>query len=314
MINLKAFQPTDVVAEEKEGSMFDLVEAVLTMDSVLAETGELITSAETVEEIKESITGREIDGAILAYAGESIGQIAPSFVTGDSDEAVEQMEEGLKEFGKSVMDLIKKIFAAIGNFFKKILPFLRGTEEKIDGLLKKFEGKKVSWKKDEGEITVYENIKDLKINIDTVLKILEDVLEVVSKGEEIKGPDAFKEWPIMRVIGDESGQYSKETIEKITKKTTVKKSEKSADSVVADAKLVKDLSETYAKLNKLVPKIEKFVKKKMDELKYNKDAFKIMSPVKIIQALAKVSRTYVGAIGSYYKDTLVALKQINIEK
>lgn len=307
MINLKAFE-NSARSADTEVAEFDIVDAVLTLDSVLEETGELIASANTVADVQAAVSGHEIGSAFLAYAGESIGQLAPAFVEGNSDEAVEQMEEGLKEFGKSVMKLIRKIMEAIGNFFKKILPFLRSSGEKIDLLTTKLgKADKLEWKKDDGTIKTYADVTKAVAAVEKLCDVLEDVLEKVSDGK-LEAPTDFAHWDVMVAASKGEGDYSEETVKEITKSTEVAKKEVQPDTVI-ESRDWKALDSLNKKLGKLVPKIEKFVKKKVDSLEYDKEKFDV-SPAEAIQKLAKYSRSFVGFLGTYLNDTLKALKQI----
>ena len=309
MINLKAFAPEEPKVQDDEMA-FGIVEAVFTLDGVLAESEDILRSVATVEEIKESITGREIGSSMLAYAGESIGQIAPSFVEGNSEEAVEQMEETLKDFGAKIMKLIKKILSAIGNFFKKLLPFLRGTGEKIDLLTTKLSGSKVEWKKKEGVINVYNNVDKIVSSVTVVVELLENVLDVVSSGSTIKPAD-FKDWDTMVKISKGEGEYDIEKNKADLGKEEKQKSEV-APSQILEKRDWRTIDSMNKKLGKLIPRIEKFVKKSVDTLEYDKDAFATfkVSPAEAIQGLAKYSRTFVGLLGGYLNDTLKALKQM----
>lgn len=312
MINLKAFAPKDPVVQD-EVCALDMVDAILELDAVLAETDDIFRSVSTVEDIKSAITGREIDAALLAYAGESIGLIAPAFTEGDSEAAVQQMEEGLKDFGASVMKLIRKIMEAIKNFFKKLLPFISGTGEKIDILTTKLaKADKVEWKKDEGSVVIYNKISDVLTSVETVVAILENVLDVIAGGS-LKSPDDFSQWKTMVDIAKGEGAYDIEKNKADVGKEEKPKSEVSASDYLAtrDWKNVDSLNK---KLSKLVPKIEKFVKKKVDKLEYDKEQFADISPAEAIQALAKYSRTFVGLIAAYLNDTLKGLKQIKAVK
>lgn len=105
-------------------SEIEVFEALYTVTQLFNELEDLFDSYGKVEEIKDAIAGREIGKTFIEYAGEAIGTFAPAFVEGNSALAVEQMEEGMKEVGKKIIDIIKHIIEKIKAFFKRIYNFL----------------------------------------------------------------------------------------------------------------------------------------------------------------------------------------------
>lgn len=108
----------------------DVFDSLYATHTIALELDDLITSHDKVEEIKKAITGREIGDAFIVYAGDAIKPFAPAFVEGDSEKAIVQMEEGLKEVGRKIVDYLKKLIERIKAFFKKIIDFIRGKKKK----------------------------------------------------------------------------------------------------------------------------------------------------------------------------------------
>ena len=320
MINLKAFNNTVCSTDAENMSDYDMVTATLELNDIIAEVKELTESADTVAQIKAAITGREIDEGLLAYAGESIGQLAPAFVAGDSDDAVEQMEEGLKEFGKKVVDLVKRMVAAIVKFFKKIFPFLKKADEAMDDFIKKFDGQKVEWKSKDGKVIALsgdaedaleitpEMIKEFLVYID----LIEDLADGLEK-EEIKGPESFKDW---KKIEEEAIDLQKSFADgdMDLPKDMIEKSKAKASDYVSVAKSLASVRADITSMEKAVKKLEKFANKPATDIRYNKDAFDKMDPVTACRLFVKVIQKSMSFVAWINSETLKALKQIKIKK
>ena len=283
MINLKAFEHT--TNDNGEFNEYDLVDALMAFNDTIVEIEDISRSIETVTEIKDAIDGREIDGAMLAYAGESIGQIAPAFIAGDSDEAVQQMEEGLKKATSAIGSIIKKIFTSISNFFKKVIGFFKKKSdditEKVDKLtnqaneaLKKASDLKKSdilgWKSHDAsakfpEVHLYEILSESDVDktIDAINKAaehLESISRTNDKGKS--GLDYIFASDSIRAIVSGKGAFGNDDIHKLDKTHDVLLRETTMLKTILNGVLIQEIhkySNIRTRLEKTVSKLDKFL-------------------------------------------------------
>ena len=121
-----------------------------------------------VYSLKESLNGNDLSDSFVTYIGDGLDYIAPAYTTRNIPEAVEQMEEGLKEVGKKLVDTIKKYFKKFVDFLKRIIGFFKkskGTMETLDDIIKS--DKTYHWKKD-ADLSAFPYFED-KINADELV-------------------------------------------------------------------------------------------------------------------------------------------------
>ena len=137
--------------QDTEMDTIDLMDAIIELEQTTNDFNSLVESYLTVAEIKNAIDGCEIDDAMLAYAGEAIGQIAPAFIEKDSPTAVLQLtanlEEAAKVVDKTLKKTIKKFNKTVHGLFTSIIRIIIDIQKtrlvaKIDKILGK---PKVSW-------------------------------------------------------------------------------------------------------------------------------------------------------------------------
>ena len=239
-------------AAAEDVSTLDLLDSMLDLENVRIELASMVASYDTVMEIKESIAGREIGDAFIAYAGESLAPFAPAFVEGNSEEAVAQMEEGLKEAGAKVKKMLTTLVEKIRAFFKKIFAFFSKKKkgkggsssdsgsaiEHINDLVEKVnkaKSSKLEWDKPEEVIDLkYIDSKAIR----DIRKVLDKSFKIANKAVRMLGNKQYDDVSNLKV--PETLVAAEATSANMTPNVYLAQCSK----ILANADIIKDIKET----------------------------------------------------------------------
>lgn len=190
---------TTPTATEEPCDQFGLLLAAEELSSVIVDITGLMSSIEQLTDAKTLMNIDTDAEDIIVFSKSLVARLEPALITESTESTIANVDVYIESILDNIADSIKKFISKLVALIKKLLPFLRNVDEKINNTVAKLKkAKGLEWKKPGSQVIgfdqatytrVYNQTTRLNALFAPVIDFIYDNYTKLTRGATIRGLD-----------------------------------------------------------------------------------------------------------------------------